>query len=425
MLALLFLLLSACDPETRDAPSWHGEVQPIVAHRCVSCHEEGGIAPYRLETYEDAQGIAPLIADSVASGRMPPWAPDPECNAYRHDRGLEPGEEAAILAWAEGGAPEGGPVAPATIEPPAPLDADLTLELPEPYTPRNAPDDYRCLLVDWPEEEPGYVTGFEVVPDRQDQVHHVIAFVVDEGGAQAFRDADGADGDPGYPCFGDPAPPGMGLTDVAGGMRWLATWTPGPSSGERFPEGTGIEVTPGSVVVVQMHYYAPSDPEPDQTSLRFALAEEVERPAGVMPFTDPAWLFAGGMDIPAGESSVTHGFSSTVSDTFLSYMRGQGIPLEQGEPFQVHMVGLHMHYIGQSARLDIVRDEERACQLHIPDWDFHWQESYHLAEPTIVYPGDRIELECTWDNSEGTQDVSWGDGTDDEMCLGMLYVSPL
>ena len=49
-------------------------------------------------------------------------------------------------------------------------------------------------------------------------------------------------------------------------------------------------------------------------------------------------------------------------------------------------------------------------------------------------PGDRLGLECHWDNSAGNQpfvdgqrvpprELNWGEGTDDEMCLGGLYVT--
>ena len=51
-----------------------------------------------------------------------------------------------------------------------------------------------------------------------------------------------------------------------------------------------------------------------------------------------------------------------------------------------------------------------------------------------VYPGDSLRLSCTWDNSEANQpvidgqvaaphDVQWGEGTTDEMCLGVLYLT--
>ena len=65
-----------------------------------------------------------------------------------------------------------------------------------------------------------------------------------------------------------------------------------------------------------------------------------------------------------------------------------------------------------------------------PRWDFHWQGSYALKVPTRVQAGDSLSIECHWDNSAKNQpggiaprELNWGEGTDDEMCLGFLYIT--
>jgi len=41
-----------------------------------------------------------------------------------------------------------------------------------------------------------------------------------------------------------------------------------------------------------------------------------------------------------------------------------------------------------------------------------------------VNPGDSIRVECHWNNSApGAVDVNWGEGTGDEMCLGLFYMT--
>jgi hypothetical protein len=63
--------------------------------------------------------------------------------------------------------------------------------------------------------------------------------------------------------------------------------------------------------------------------------------------------------------------------------------------------------------------------LDIPRWDFNWQNSYRLREPRVVRPGDQLAIECHWNNSApGAVDTNWGEGTSDEMCLGVLYMTP-
>ena len=48
--------------------------------------------------------------------------------------------------------------------------------------------------------------------------------------------------------------------------------------------------------------------------------------------------------------------------------------------------------------------------------------------------GDKLGIECHWDNSASNQrvvdgkkldpvDLHWGDGTGDEMCLGIFYMT--
>ena len=91
--------------------------------------------------------------------------------------------------------------------------------------------------------------------------------------------------------------------------------------------------------------------------------------------------------------------------------------------------------LGKQAKMRIERgDGTNECLIHIPDWDFGWQGGYFLKEPTTMYAGDKLRLECEWDNSAenqpiidgekaAPQDVKWGEGTGDEMCLGILYVT--
>ena len=73
--------------------------------------------------------------------------------------------------------------------------------------------------------------------------------------------------------------------------------------------------------------------------------------------------------------------------------------------------------------------------LDIPRWDFHWQSVFELEEPLRVEPWQELSIACEWDNSAENQpagedgerlpprDVAWGEGTRDEMCLGILYVT--
>ena len=71
--------------------------------------------------------------------------------------------------------------------------------------------------------------------------------------------------------------------------------------------------------------------------------------------------------------------------------------------------------------------------LDIPRWDFHWQNAYTLASPVHAEPGDVVRVTCRHDVAKRTHGghgvpttpryILWGEGTTDEMCLGILQVT--
>jgi hypothetical protein len=149
----------------------------------------------------------------------------------------------------------------------------------------------------------------------------------------------------------------------------------------------------------------------------------VEKEAQWQFYADPSWFFGGEMVIPAGDPDVVHTFSMDPT----AYLGGD---------FDVYHVGLHMHTRGTEATLDIVRAEsaDETCLLDIPRWDFNWQAPYRLQQPVRVSQGDQLRITCHWDNSQQNQpsvngmpmapnELNWGEGTGDEMCLGLLYVT--
>jgi len=369
---------------------------------------EGGNAPVPLTTYAQAASWKDAVAGAVESRAMPPWGAAPGCRDYQGDLSLTDAEIATIVAWAEGGAPEGD-AADAVVTTPTPqptLDrVDLTLAMPETYTPTSSPDDYRCFLLEWPLDERAYVTGFQVNPGNTGVVHHAIPFIVEPGQVEAYRALDAADPDPGYTCYGAP-----GALDAESllNTRWLGAWAPGGGTA-LFPEGTGIRVDPGSVVAFQMHYNVANGGGNDLTTIDFQLASDVEHKADLQPWTDITWVLAGGMDIPAGTDGVTHTFTYDV-------------PESDGQ-FMLHSGSVHMHTRGRSANMVVERaDGAEDCLISEESYDFAWQRSYYFEEPVIVSAGDSVVLTCTWDNPTDA-DLDWGENTGDEMCLGVTYLT--
>ena len=88
-------------------PTYYTDVQPIIETHCSSCHIEGGIAPFPLQSGADAVKWAARIAAVTKSGYMPPWPAGPESPAFLNDRRLGVATKQILSDWAAAGAPLG------------------------------------------------------------------------------------------------------------------------------------------------------------------------------------------------------------------------------------------------------------------------------------------------------------------------------
>ena len=418
-------------PATNTTPyTYYGHTKAILEARCSNCHSPGEIAPFSLNDYESVYAVRAAIAHQVESGAMPPWPPTNHYLPFKNNRSLSAQEKAILTSWIAGGAPQGN-AAEYVAQPQSvtPIEYNITVSINEPYTPVARPDEYRCLMIDWPLDRTVFVNAVNVVPDAKEQVHHVFAVVVPPQDLPAFEAEDGADGRPGFPCWGAPSPQSETIPP-----RTLTVWAPGITGGA-LPEGTGIRIDPGSKLAMQMHYNTiNTEPVPDQSSLQIRYVEEVEREAITLFFLNVAWYFAGGMPIPEGDPNVTHQYTGDPTQV-LGFSGGGGIGVSGDEPFAMHSVFMHQHVLGKSTSIELIREDGTETMLtDIRDWDFDWQDEYFFEEEVIIYPGDQLRLTCTWDNSASNQQfvqgeqlesqyVEFGEGTVDEMCVNYFYVT--
>jgi hypothetical protein len=91
----------------------------------------------------------------------------------------------------------------------------------------------------------------------------------------------------------------------------------------------------------------------------------------------------------------------------------------------------HMHLLGRSITIDVDKGTPQAKRiLDVPVYDFDDQGSRALSEPVTLQKGQTLTVTCTHDQSlrdqlpafQGTPEryVVWGEGTTDEMCLGIV-----
>ncbi len=442
-------------------PTYHKDVQPIIQAQCASCHTDGGIAPFALTDAKEVTARAADIARVVKNKSMPPWMPGPDSAKFMHERKLSVAERTTIADWVVGGAKLGDPVSSTTAGAAPKQKPDATLSM-QPYTPSNkSQDDYRCFLIDPKVTEDRFVTGFRINPGSTSVVHHVIVYKMEGDDAAKATALDQQTGGKGWTCFGGPNIPD---SPRAGG-NWLGAWVPGSGEVEN-REGTGVPLPKGTKLVLQMHYNLANGVKPDQTSVDLFYAPEG---AKLQPIRTALLLAPVELPCPKGVADALCERSASLKDnaakfgernalipdfllrgckkTLLDYADAgdaSNVPSScdytlpaTAKAFTLYGLAEHMHLRGRSSTIELNPGTPNARMLlDIPKWDFNWQGFYQLQTPVVIKAGDTIRLSCHHDNSMANASATgnwassqhryivWGEGTEDEMCLGVLSVGP-
>jgi hypothetical protein len=351
--------------------------------------------------------------------------------------------------------------AAAATEPTFPLRAGermLSVQMTRPYrpaAPHGGTDDYRCFLLDPHLTQRAFLTGVGFMPGNPDVVHHAILFQVPAAQVKAAETKDAQTPGDGWTCFGGtgiPAPPGS--ADSTGNGGWLDAWAPG---GEpvTYADGLGIPVDAGSRVVLQVHYNLLAGDQPDQTGVRLRLTPAT---AKITPLETV--LFAAPVELPctaaehgplcnrdAAVKDVVSRFGAENARTITGLQQycggdpkhpraGATQHCDQRAPFAmtVRAAAGHMHLLGRSVTVTVNpgTPQERVI-VDVPQYDFDHQGLRPLAQPVQIHKGDTVRVTCTHDAKLRSmlpalqklppRYVVWGEGTSDEMCLGILSVT--
>ena len=327
-----------------------------------------------------------------------------------------------------------------------------TLAMPQPYTPvapNGGTDEYRCFLVDPKLTSMAYLTGSQFMPQNTTIVHHAIFFRVDPGDAAKARSVDAADPGEGWTCFGD--------AGIGGDAGWVAHWAPGANETLLSP-GVGYPMPPGSLLVMQVHYnLLATEGKPagsDQSSIRLRLSDgskkldPLETVKVLAPIELPCAAGESGplCDRSAAIADVTRRFGDDVGSTEAALVQmcdhgapAAGITQHCDRPVRqsgtIYAVAGHMHLLGRSIKIELNPGTPGArTLLDIPVYNFDDQAIHPLAAPLTVKRGDTLRVTCTHDaglrkllpqlHTLPPRYVVWGDGTSDEMCLGLVIWSP-
>jgi hypothetical protein len=431
------------DPGPAAMVTWHQDVAPVIVSKCGGCHVDGGIAPFSLQSYDEAQPFAAALLDAVERKSMPPFLAETTdicapLHDFKDDPRLTDDELELLRAWVDQEAPAGDAATARPIPMPQDLtlkDTDISLKIPSAVTITGKDDQYLCFSVETGFTEDTWLDGLQINAGNPEIVHHVLAYV-DEKGESA--DKVGPNGEP-YPCFGGPGINTSGLIGV---------WAPG-SVPFVPPKDVAMRVVAGSRIVLSVHYHPTGEEQrDDSTSIDLSLAPGLPTYVGMLALLGNEGGAGGGLQpgpndpngvpqflIPAGVENHT--------EEMLINLSGSDIP-----ELRVFGVATHMHYVGTDMVIGVQHknpgpDEVAAeCLLQTPRWDFQWQRLYSydadLDKVPRVRPGDSVYLKCTYNNSMSNpfvvkalseqglpapKDVVLGEETLDEMCLGVFGVA--
>ena len=329
----------------------------------------------------------------------------------------------------------------------------ITLKQDHSYTPKapaGATDDYHCTLLDPHVTKDSTIISSQFFPGSTED-HHAILFLVPPNLA-AKAEADNV-GDRGWTCFGETPLPNTGLAQISN-TPWLSAWAPGHGA-DNLPKGTGVRLPAGSLVVMQVHYNLLVGDKPVKNSL---VLHTVSAATPLLPLTLELMPAPPDIPCPAGvtgplcnrSASLTnlgHRFGSSAIgfvDTIEAVCGRNPANPPTGDSTSCNWpvydkgyivrVGAHMHLLGATFKMVLNPGTPGAKTiLDVPDYNFHYQRAYNLKTPVPVKPGDQVQVTCTY-NPQLAQElpalrkvpphfVTWGDGSSDEMCLGLMWTS--
>jgi hypothetical protein len=435
---LAFLLVSVgCQLDDAGSPAPGGpaqagltyfdDVAPILHAKCVHCHQEGGVGPFRLDTYDLANQRAADIAAKTKAGVMPPYlvAHDGSCGSFEDAETLTAAQIETLQRWAAGPRTVGSPRV--LGRPPAPGIEDGTSYT----TPSLVPvaqggtfaefDEYRCFRGGQKLARDAFIVGYDVAPGYGQIVHHVAAFLVDPGkrtasgktNAEQMKALDDSDPDrEGWPCY-SLAGEGVELDSVP------IIWAPGQGT-VVYPDGLGVRQRSTDELIIQLHYNL-ADPahrgHSDSTTVRVRHADSVQRRA-IFTLTDAfiETVARGRPDsLAPGMPSVKYSWTRS----------GAQLGVPAGATLDVVGVMPHMHTRGVAKQMTITGpDGVPRCAARVDRWDFNWQKFYfYKGTLPRLNAQSQLQLTCEYNTMMDQMPVFPGWGTRNEMCIAILMLA--
>ena len=369
-------------------PSYYKDIAPIIQSNCAPCHQPSEAAPFPLLTYEDVAKRASFIKKVVQSHYMPPWRADGSYTHFANERTLTDAQIALIARWIDNKAPEGKP---ADAGPGHSLvrgtlygrKPDLVLTAADSFH-LTGDNGERFVIFKIPFElkDSANVEAIEFFCNNKKLIHHANYAI------QAVPD-------PSIDIKNTVSY--VNLTDddrtkvdqympYRKIMTYYGGWIPGTSY-EYFPKEFGWVMPKRGVILLTVHYGPSATDESSICGVHlFFKKTPITRTMKVVSFG------SGGI----GEGQIEPIFYIKANTT-------QTFKLEVTNPSQdqsLLYVWPHMHLLGKEYTAYITTPAGDTIRLvHIPAWDFRWQEIYRFRHPVKVPKGSVVHILGTYDNT--------------------------
>jgi mono/diheme cytochrome c family protein len=386
----------ARDQLMQDGVSYSKDVAPVLAENCATCHRDGGIAPFALNSHAMAQGWSPMIREVLMTKRMPPGQIDPHIGNFRNHYTLTPDEQQKVLQWIASGSVNDGdtdPLAELTWsqEKWAFGEPDLIIKIPQQSIPATGVLDYIDVVVPLEGlDRDRWVRASQYVPGDRTVLHHTLNAFIEPG----QRPSQGL-----ITRFSNPD------------QAYITPYIPGADPHVEEPNTGGV-LRAGTMLALNLHYTTTGRETVDNSEIGVWFYPDDQIPterrlgdcACIFPQT---WT-----DIPAFDPD----FEQTAFVT---------IPTDS----EIMAFTPHMHFRGKRMVWDAhYPDGTVERLLNVAQYNYNWQMEYQLAEPKFVPAGTRVVVTGAFDNSEQNKAnpdpsrvVPWGQQSWDEMFFGQVY----
>ncbi|KAH9508903.1 hypothetical protein Btru_050423 [Bulinus truncatus] len=255
---------------------------------------------------------------------------------------------------------------------------------------------YMCMIMELPSDQDYHIVADQAIINNSNVLHHMLLYGCD---------------DPNITLSTAPTSCGMfssACNSIIGG------WTVG-QAGQCYGDTVGFRIgtTGYKRARLEIHYNNPDmiTTYTDSSGLRLYY-----RPA--RPEVQDMFTFMTGqlmLELPPGQSSIEK----------VGVCKGSCTSTLIKQTLYVKSAINHMHYLGRSMRIELVRNGSVIANLTNDNYYSYDSPVTHYHEPAIkIVPGDEIVTRCVYNTISSSRYVYYGEGTSDEMCFGFLQVYP-